>query len=67
MTAPAPPSGNPFADPVTSMDGADRPGLNHSSLSVGKNASLTLATDSLVVLGELCTYWKAGKVANKSR
>jgi hypothetical protein len=50
MTTPSSATDNPFADPTTSMDGPDSTG--HLSLSVGKNASLTLATDSLVVLGE---------------
>lgn len=62
MTTPAAATDNPFADPGASMDAADRAGVNHASLSVGRNASLTLATDSLVVLGELCTYRKAGQV-----
>lgn len=46
---------NPFVDPVAS---SEEHGRNHSSaidstLAVGRNASLTLGTDSLIVLGEL--------------
>jgi sphingosine kinase len=46
---------NPFVDPVVESDDA---GDEHSfavdsTLAVGKDASLTLGTDSLIVLGEL--------------
>ena len=45
---------NPFVDPSTSFE---EHGRTHSfavdaTLPVGKNASLTLGTDSLIVLGE---------------
>jgi len=45
---------NPFVDPITSFEEYDR---DHSfaidsTLAVGRNASLTLGTDSLIVLGE---------------
>jgi hypothetical protein len=55
MSTPAAAIDNPFVDPVPSSDG---PGHDHSlaigsTLSVGRNASLTLGTDSLIVLGEL--------------
>lgn len=45
---------NPFVDPNPSFDD---PGRDHSlaldsTLAVGKNASLTLGTDSLILLGE---------------
>ena len=40
---------NPFADPNIHED-ADHAG-EESTLTVGRNASLTLGTDSLIVLG----------------
>jgi sphingosine kinase len=45
---------NPFVDPSTSLE---EPGRGNSfaidsTLAVGRNASLTLGTDSLIVLGE---------------
>lgn len=64
MTTSASATRNPFADPPASMDGAGNTG--HLSLSVGRDASLTLATDTLVVLGELRTDQKAWQSANGS-
>jgi hypothetical protein len=54
MTIPASAPDNPFVDPVPAPDGPvhDHALAVGSSLAVGKNASLTLATDSLIVLGE---------------
>ena len=40
---------NPFADPSTG--GSQRESAEESTLIVGRNASLTLGTDSLIVLG----------------
>ena len=48
MTTEAQVDRDPFADP-TAHDPADFAG--GSTLNVGRNASLTLATDSLIVLG----------------
>lgn len=47
---------NPFRDPVSEPDHYDQ-GQDHafavdSTLAVGRDASLTLGTDSLIVLGE---------------
>ena len=39
---------DPFADPNVEVVGHD---IGVSTLSVGRNASLTLGTDSLIVLG----------------
>lgn len=50
----APPSisdSNPFSDPVEQVGGNDS--LEDSVLVVGRDASLTLATDSLIVLGTI--------------
>lgn len=44
---------NPFADPSISDDQHQL--VEDSTLSVGRNASLTLGTDSLIVLGMICT------------
>lgn len=54
MTTTASATDNPFVDPVPAPDGLvhDHAVAVGSSLVVGKNASLTLATDSLIVLGE---------------
>lgn len=45
---------NPFVDPITSMEeqAQEQSFAVDSTLAVGKNASLTLGTDSLIVLGE---------------
>jgi sphingosine kinase len=51
-------SENPFVDPVpgpipgNDERGTDRSFAVDSTLAVGKNASLTLGTDSLIVLGK---------------
>jgi sphingosine kinase len=44
---------NPFVDPTTSFEehGRDHSFAIDSTLAVGRNASLTLGTDSLIVLG----------------
>jgi sphingosine kinase len=46
---------NPFVDPITSFEehGRDHSFAADSTLPVGRNASLTLGTDSLIVLGQL--------------
>jgi sphingosine kinase len=46
---------NPFVDPATSFEENARGNsfAVDATLAVGKNASLTLGTDSLIVLGEL--------------
>jgi sphingosine kinase len=48
-------SDNPFIDPLPSFDeqARDHSFALDSTLAVGKNASLTLGTDSLILLGEL--------------
>lgn len=49
---------NPFVDPVTSFEEAGR-GTSFAidaTLAVGRNASLTLGTDSLIVLGRPTFY-----------
>jgi sphingosine kinase len=45
---------NPFMDPRTDSEdnGTDRALAVEATLVVGRNASLTLGTDSLIVLGE---------------
>ena len=45
---------NPFVDPVASFEehGREHSMAVDSTLPVGRNASLTLGTDSLIVLGE---------------
>ena len=47
-------SDNPFVDPETSFEehGRDHSFAIDATLAVGRNASLTLGTDSLIVLGE---------------
>jgi hypothetical protein len=49
MTTPSMAAENPFVDPINSFDEQ----AIESTLAVGKNASLTLGTDSLILLGEL--------------
>lgn len=49
-TAPSTDS-DPFADP--NVIGGPREYAGEATLSVGRNASLTLGTDSLIVLGTL--------------
>ena len=44
---------NPFSDEAVVQDG--REFVSGSTLAVGRNASLTLGTDSLIVLGTLTT------------
>jgi sphingosine kinase len=46
---------NPFVDPMASIDEQVRDAsfALDSTLAVGRDATLTLATDSLIVLGEL--------------
>jgi sphingosine kinase len=46
---------NPFVDPNPSFEGGQSRGDSFavdSTLAVGRNASLTLGTDSLIVLGQ---------------
>ena len=53
---------DPFVDPITSFDEHARDhsfGID-STLAVGRNASLTLGTDSLIVLGESQVYRRLG-------
>ena len=49
-------SSNPFADPAASSStvNTSQLGSEDATLPVGRNASLTLGTDSLIVLGKLC-------------
>lgn len=42
---------DPFADPIQAAE--DGSYLEASTLAVGRSASLTLATDSLIILGTL--------------
>lgn len=53
MTSVSMATDNPFVDPITSFDdqARDQSFAIESTLAVGKNASLTLGTDSLVLLG----------------
>jgi hypothetical protein len=53
MTTPSLPTDNPFVDPVASFEehGREHSFAIDSTLPVGRNASLTLGTDSLIVLG----------------
>lgn len=49
-----PANDNPFADPMTGRDntGTDLNFAADSTLAVGRDASLTLGTDALIVFGE---------------
>lgn len=49
MAPPSVPDGDPFVDPVDPIQ--DNEYSETSTLPVGRDASLTLATDSLIVLG----------------
>lgn len=61
---------NPFVDPVTSEEQVREATFTRdSTLAVGRDASLTLGTDSLIVLdetlgeknrGNCCGIWPAG-------
>lgn len=64
MTTTSMTADNPFVDPVTSFEeqGRDHSFAIESTLAVGRDASLTLGTDSLIVLGE--SHMKA--VVNRS-
>lgn len=42
---------DPFRDPIRSI--SEHGGIGDSTLAVARNASLTLATDSLVVVGRI--------------
>lgn len=55
MVPPAAATDDPFVDPIASFEEAtrDHPLAADSTLAVGKSASLTLGTDSLIVLGQL--------------
>jgi hypothetical protein len=56
MTTPTMAADNPFVDPNPSSEGDASHGNSFataSTLAVGKNASLTLGTDSLIVLGRV--------------
>jgi sphingosine kinase len=55
MTTTSSNADNPFVDPNPSFeaDGRGNSFAVDATLAVGKNASLTLGTDSLIVLGEL--------------
>ena len=44
---------NPFVDPTSSFEDAGRGTTSDSHLPVGRDASLDIATDSLIVLGKL--------------
>jgi hypothetical protein len=57
MTTVSPVADNPFMDPRTNSEdnGAEQASVIESTLVVGRNASLTLGTDSLIVLGEYST------------
>jgi hypothetical protein len=54
MTTVIPVADNPFMDPRTNSEdnGDEQAPVVESTLVVGRNASLTLGTDSLIVLGE---------------
>ena len=49
MASPALPGSDPFADPV--HDEEENDSMDAWTLNVGRDASLTLATDSLIILG----------------
>lgn len=49
MAQVSPIENDPFKDPVT--DGEEPDEIEEITLPVGRNASLTLGTDSLIVLG----------------
>jgi hypothetical protein len=56
MTTPSS-TDNPFVDPASSVEqdatrGRGNSSATDSTIAVGKNASLTLGTDSLIVLGK---------------
>jgi len=54
MTTTSKPTDNPFVDPATSFEDAGRGNsfAVDSTLALGRNVSLTLGTDSLIVLGK---------------
>ncbi|KAH6719096.1 ATP-NAD kinase-like domain-containing protein [Leptodontidium sp. 2 PMI_412] len=71
MTTTSAPSDNPFVDPATSFDDAGRGNsfAANATLALGRNVSLTLGTDSLIVLDEeneqragsnCCGLWPSG-------
>lgn len=43
---------DPFIDPVTTSTSEETNGYQDSTLTVGRNTSLSLATDSLIILGK---------------
>ena len=57
MASPALPGSDPFADPV--HNGHDNDSMDAWTLNVGRDASLTLATDSLIILG-MSIAWMLG-------
>jgi len=50
---------DPFVDPASEAEDlvSDHAFAMNSTLVVGRNASLTLGTDSLIVLGESYNLW----------
>jgi sphingosine kinase len=54
MATTSPQADDPFVDPSSEAEdiGTDHAFAVNSTLVVGRNASLTLGTDSLIVLGE---------------
>jgi len=65
MTSTSMATDNPFVDPITSFEEGGR---DHSfaidTLAVGKDASLTLGTDSLIVLGQSQMFSMNNSMAN---
>jgi hypothetical protein len=59
MAAPSSLPDDPFVDPSSEAEelGGDHAFAVNSTLVVGRNASLTLGTDSLIVLGEPYNAW----------
>jgi hypothetical protein len=66
MTTTSMAADNPFVDPITSFEepAHDRAFAIDSTLAAGKNASLTLGTDSLIVLGEFLRQFMGYKESN---
>jgi sphingosine kinase len=69
MTTSAMATDNPFVDPASSFEDGRGNSFEGSTLSVARDASLTLGTDSLIVLDEAfekrdrsncCGLWPSG-------
>lgn len=69
MTTASAPADNPFVDPVGSFEDAGHGNsfAAAATLALGRNVSLTLGTDSLVVLGEPALPTLVWTLSNRCR